>query len=98
MMHLCVEVANSPCGFGFKLYPLLRHSSHARRLGLTPAPCPGLIVGVTNDERIACDSICSAVPIVIDNERFDIDLFIIALEDYEMVLGCQWLRTLGPIL
>jgi hypothetical protein len=55
-------------------------------------------VGVANGERIAYAGLCPAVPFLIDTERFTIDLYIIALEDYEMVLGCQWLCTLGPIL
>jgi hypothetical protein len=38
------------------------------------------------------------VPISIGSERFVIDMFIIPLGGCEMVLGCQWLRTLEPIL
>jgi hypothetical protein len=34
----------------------------------------------------------------IDSEEFVLYLFIIPLAGYEMVLGVQWLRTLGPIL
>jgi hypothetical protein len=31
-------------------------------------------------------------------EAFIMDFFVIPLADYEMVLGVQWLQTLGPIL
>jgi predicted aspartyl protease len=99
-MHLRVEVNDSP------VRALVDSgSTHcfitaatACRLGLAPTPRPGMTVGIANGERIACVGICPAVPVLIDTERFTIDLYIIALGDYEMVLGCQWLRTLGPIL
>jgi len=31
-------------------------------------------------------------------ERFLIDLYVLSLGDYELVLGCQWLKSLGLIL
>jgi hypothetical protein len=31
-------------------------------------------------------------------EEFAINLYVIHLGGYELVLGCEWLRTLGPIL
>jgi hypothetical protein len=70
----------------------------AHRLSLEPLPCPGLTVDVANGDRIACTGLCPAVPISFGSERFVIDMFIIPLGGCEMVLGCQWLRTLGPIL
>jgi hypothetical protein len=70
----------------------------ARRLGLAPVLRPGLSVAIANGDHVPCDGVCTNVPICIDTECFDIDVFVIALEGYEMVLGCQWLRTLGPIL
>jgi hypothetical protein len=44
-----------------------------------------------------CTGIYPAVLVLIGNERFSID-FIIVLGGYEVVLGCHWLRSLGPIL
>jgi len=37
-------------------------------------------------------------PATIGTKRFVIDLYVLPLGDYELVLGCQWLKTLGPIL
>jgi hypothetical protein len=70
----------------------------ARRLGLAPALCSVLSVAVANGDHVPCDGVFTNVHICIDTECFHIDVFVIALEGYEMVLGCQWLRTLGPIL
>jgi len=70
----------------------------ARRLGLQPALCPSLTVGVANGERVPSAGVCAAVPVTIGTEEFHIDLFVLPLPDYELVLGCHWLRSLGPIL
>jgi hypothetical protein len=99
-MHLAVSVA------GNRVRALVDSgSTHcfiaaatARRAGLVPLPRPGLTVGVANGDRVTCDGVCPAVPITIGDKHFVVDIFIIALGGYELVLGCQWLRTLGPIL
>jgi hypothetical protein len=69
-----------------------------KRLGLAWSSQQGLTVGVANGERVSCLGICPQVGITIDNEQFLIDFYVIALEGYELVLGCNWLRQLGPIL
>jgi hypothetical protein len=68
------------------------------RLGLVWSSQQGLTVGVSNGEQVSCLEICPHAGITIDNEQFLIDFYIIALEGYELVLGCNWLRQLGPIL
>jgi hypothetical protein len=65
-------------------------ASAASILHLEPDACPGLHMTVANGDH--------AVHIFIDSEEFIIDLFVIPLEGYDMMLGVQWLRTLGPIL
>jgi len=72
--------------------------STARRLGLVPTPRPGLSVGVANGDRVAAAGVCKAVHISIGTEEFVVDLFVIPLGSVNIVLGCDWLRTLGPIL
>jgi hypothetical protein len=47
---------------------------------------------------VACTGLCPDVPVQIGGEHFRIDFYVISLGGYEVVLGCQWLRTLGPIL
>jgi hypothetical protein len=61
----------------------------ARRLDLRPVPTAGMTVGVTNDERLPCVEVCPALSFAIHNEVFCMDFFIIALEGYEVMLGCN---------
>lgn len=68
------------------------------RLGLTLEACPGLTVGVANDDRMPSAGIYRNVVVHISQEEICINLFIILLDGYELVLGCEWLRTLRPIL
>jgi len=70
----------------------------AARLGLQPTPRPGLTVGVANGNRVLSAGVCSNTAISIAGEVFYVDIYIIPLAGYELVLGCQWLRTLGPVL
>jgi hypothetical protein len=70
----------------------------AARVGLVFEPCASLSVGVSNGDRVPCAGICQSVAIFIDHEEFTVDLFVIQLGGFDIVLGCEWLRTLGPIL
>jgi len=70
----------------------------ARLLGAAIVPRPGLSVGVANGDRMPCSGILPTTPVTIGTERFVIDLYVLPLGDYELVLGCQWLKSLGPIL
>jgi hypothetical protein len=72
--------------------------SVARRIGLASEPRPGLTVGVANGDRVPCSDICSGVDMVIGGQSFLMDFYIIPLDGYDVVLGCEWLRTLGPIV
>jgi hypothetical protein len=99
-MHLDVNIAGArPCAL------VDSGSTHcfiatttARRLGLSPLPRSGMSVGVANGKRVACAGIFTDTPVRIGNELSNMDVYIIPLEGHEAVLGCQWLRTLGPII
>jgi hypothetical protein len=73
-------------------------SDTASRLGLRPRLRPSMTIGVANGDRIPCEGLCAALPIQIGDEHFAINFYIIPLSGYQVVLGCQWLRTLGPII
>jgi hypothetical protein len=70
----------------------------AQRLGWLPQPRHGMMVGMANGDRISCIGFCPGSSVCIGQEEFSIDFYIVSLAGYEMVLGCQWLRTLGPVL
>lgn len=70
----------------------------ASRLGLIPEAWPGLTAGVANGDRVSSASICKDITITVDQEEFNVDLYVITLTGYELVLGCAWPRTLGLIL
>jgi hypothetical protein len=99
-MKLRVTIASTPI-------TALVNSGSTHSLISTEAACrlhheplfrPGLQVTIANGDQVASASVCPNVKFFIDSEEFVLDLFVIPLADYEMVLGVQWLRTLGPIL
>jgi hypothetical protein len=63
----------------------------ARRVGVPIRPSRGLSVVVANGDRIASPGKAPA-------QSVHIDLYALPLGDYDMVLGVQWLGTLGPTL
>jgi hypothetical protein len=52
---------------------------------------------VANGEKLQCPGVLRQAPITIDGEAFRVDLFVLPLAGYDLVLGTQWLVTLGPI-
>jgi hypothetical protein len=57
-----------------------------------------LRVAVANGDRLSSSSYCHAMHIVVHREHFYIDYYGLTLGSYDMVLGVQWLESLGPIL
>jgi hypothetical protein len=70
----------------------------ARRTGLPVQPRPRLTATVANGEKIACPGVIRHAPLSIDNTSFTVDLFVMPLAGYDIVLGTQWMATLGPIV
>jgi hypothetical protein len=70
----------------------------ARQLGLTLQPTQSFQVLVGNGEELHCSHMSHDTPLVIDSTPFSVDLFVLPLSGAEIVLGVQWLRTLGPTL
>jgi hypothetical protein len=61
----------------------------ARHLELRPISTTGMTVGVANGERLPCVGVCPTLSFSIHGEVFCMDFFIIALDGYEVVLGCN---------
>lgn len=69
----------------------------AHRTGLPIQPRPRLTATVANGEKVACPGVLRQASILIEGMAFDIDLYVMPLAGYDMVLGTQWMATLGRI-
>lgn len=54
-------------------------------------------VVVANGDRIKCQGLCTDVRLTVQGLDIIAEFYILPLGSYEVVLGAQWLRTLGPI-
>jgi hypothetical protein len=70
----------------------------ANRAGIKLGGRSGLKVAVANGDRVHSSGCCRNMSIVIGNESFIVDCYGLALGSYKMVLGVQWLESLGPML
>ncbi|XP_028113652.1 uncharacterized protein LOC114311688 [Camellia sinensis] len=70
----------------------------ATKVGLKPDLCGRLEVQVASGERLSSAGKCREVPISLQGVPLTVDFYLLPLEGYELVLGTQWLQTLGPIL
>ena len=61
------------------------------------ADCP-LKVMVGNGQHLECCYLCPAVSIEVQSTIFTVDLHVLPISSANVVLGVQWLKSLGPIL
>lgn len=69
----------------------------AHHLQLPHNRIPKFSVMVGNGSRIHCSGRCPHVPISLQNTLFHIPFYLIPIEGADVVLGMEWLETLGPI-
>jgi hypothetical protein len=67
-------------------------------LALLVTPRQELSVKVTNGEHVASSGVCLGTDMDIIGECFSINMYVLPLDGFDIVLGVQWLRTLGPIM
>jgi hypothetical protein len=67
------------------------------RASITWQPTSGLQVAVANGDRLNSPGRCHDLCIVISTEPFVIDCYGLELASFKMVLGVQWLESLGPL-
>lgn len=67
------------------------------RLGLQVTTLPDLSVKVANGERISSKGRTTAT-LTIGQENFTTSCYSLPLDGLDLVLGVQWLRSLGPIV
>jgi hypothetical protein len=68
------------------------------QLQLATSPRPALRVLVANGDGVPCQGVTHNVPLSIDTEAFSISCFGITLGSFDLILGYDFLRALGPIL
>nr|GMD93470.1 putative mitochondrial protein [Ipomoea batatas] len=73
------------------------NTSTALGLALHMAPRPGVKVVVVNGDSLSCTGLCEQVLVFKGSDSFLVNLFQIPLVGFDLVLGIQWLSTLGPI-
>ena len=73
-------------------------SATAKKLRCKLLKIPPLVVVVADGAQLTCQSMCTSFTWVMENVEYETDVFIIALGSYDMVLGVQWLATLGSIM
>jgi hypothetical protein len=59
---------------------------------------PRLTATVANSEQVVCLGVIREATLSIGSDMFFADLFVMPLAGYDVVLGTQWLATLGPIV
>ncbi|GAV59560.1 RVP_2 domain-containing protein [Cephalotus follicularis] len=69
----------------------------AKRLAYHIEQCEKFEVKVADGRILICESKCSNVKLSLLDQELIVDIFLLPLEDYEVILGIDWLRTLGDI-
>jgi len=53
---------------------------------------------VGNDQQLECRWLCEAVTIDLQIASFTVDLYVLPIAGANVILGIQWLQSLGPVL
>ena len=69
----------------------------AKRLGLSLTQVKPVMVDVADGNRLECDSMCKGLKWKLRHTTFITDVLLLPLGNCDMVLGIQWLETLGII-
>ncbi|XP_019459949.1 PREDICTED: uncharacterized protein LOC109359708 [Lupinus angustifolius] len=69
----------------------------AHYLQLDVDPTPNFPVMVGNGAYIYCTGLCPNTPLQLKNQLFYIPFYLLPIKGADVVLGIEWLRTLGPV-
>lgn len=69
--------------------------THHLNLKTTPINHFSVVVG--NGSHLQCEGIYNNLEILLQNKRFSLPFYLLPIEGVGIVLGMDWLRTLGPI-
>jgi hypothetical protein len=70
----------------------------AASCGLCFIPRTDIAVTVANGDRVPASGVLRSANFIIGSKQFAADFFVLPLGGYDMVLGTDWLATLGPVL
>jgi hypothetical protein len=70
----------------------------AARSGLPIQARPRLTAMVANGEKVPCPGVIRHAPLMIHDIAFAVDLFVMPLAGHDLVLGLQWMATLGRLV
>ncbi|XP_006584211.2 uncharacterized protein [Glycine max] len=68
------------------------------QLGLPCRPTTPLKVLVGNGQHLQCHTTCDSTTIDLQQHSFAVDLYVLPIAGANVILGVQWLQSLGPIL
>ncbi|GJU54013.1 uncharacterized protein Tco_1227727 [Tanacetum coccineum] len=74
------------------------NSEFAKRVGLPIETNEKFKVKVASGESLTSGGQCKQVSLHVQGVHLITDFYLLALEGYDVVLGAQWLQTLGPII
>lgn len=74
------------------------HHRVVMTVGLTTNMTSPLRVTVSNGEELQCQQTCSDVEVTIQRNPFLINFHVLPICGADLVLGVQWMKTLGPVL
>jgi hypothetical protein len=90
--HCLVALVDSGCTTNFMSVGLMS------RLQLPSTPHPTIKVQVANGDNIPCQGMVWSVDLQVGTEQFSIDCIGLTLGTFDVILGFEFLRLLGPIL
>lgn len=73
------------------------HPKTVEKLQLVLAANESFRVYVGNGDSLTCRARCSQLSLLVQGNRFSVDLFVLAIHGHDVVLGVQWLQSLGRI-
>ena len=74
------------------------HVEVANKLGCPRTPIKPMEVKAANGDTISCTAIYKNLQWKMQGIQFQADVFVMKLQNYDMVLGIQWLKLLGNAL
>lgn len=70
----------------------------AKQLGCELQTIPSLKISAANGNHLVCKEVCKQFSFKMQGHEFAADFLILPLDNFDMILGIQWLTVLGDIM